>query len=411
MNNIPKILGGERAIARPLPHWPQPGKEEEHLLKSVVQSGEWWKLSGTQVRQFEREFAQYHNVPFGLLVTNGTHAIELALRCLGVGAGDEVIVPALTFIATASPVLKLGARPILVDVRSDDWSMDPEALESAITNKTKAIIPVHFAGQIARMERIMQIAKRYDICVLEDAAHAHGGKYMDRMAGSFGDMAIFSFQNFKLMTAGEGGFLMFNNETLYRKARLIANCGRNEDDRNYNHVILGDNFRVSEFQAAVLRAQLPRLAELGDRREKNAEIAIQKLKSIPGITVQARTTGTNRHSYYMLVFEYDEKEFNGLPREHFVQALIKEGIPAYKMYPMIQDIPFFKDTMSNRDSAYVVAECPVGRRLAQRGVWIHHRALLGNREQTIQMISGIRKIQEYSARIVFELKEVEDLVI
>jgi len=394
------VLGGSPAVRRPFPRWPQSGELEKRLLHEVVESGQWWRMTGSQVKAFEAAFAAHHGVRLAFAVTNGTHALELALRALDIGPGDEVVIPSLTFVATAMAVFTMGARPIPVDVAPDTWCMSQEAMAEAFTPRTKAVIPVHFAGHMADMPALTSVCEQHGIPVIEDAAHAHGASWEGRPAGSFGQMSGFSFQNFKLLTAGEGGMLLSTDEKLFDRSVLIANCGRPVGDTRYEHSLLGSNYRMSEFQGAILNAQLTRLEDQGRMREHNAAYLGQRLGSIPGIHPQIRDARMTRHSYYMYVFTYDPAAFAGMDRATFVAALAAEGVPAFRMYPRVQDTTHFAPALvRNGGEPRNLPPSPVSLDLADRGVWLHHRALLGGEEETEQIVSAIEKIRREARQI------------
>jgi 3-amino-5-hydroxybenzoate synthase len=397
---VPALLGGTAAVSRPFPEWPQHAELELELLRETVESGTWWRMTGSQVRRFEKDFAKLHDARHALAVTNGTHAIELALRALGIGPGDEVIVPSLTFVATAMPVFSIGAMPVPVDVSAATWCLDPEAALAAVTPRTRAVMPVHFAGQTADMIALERLCSDHGLAIVEDAAHAHGGRWAGRAVGSFGSMAAFSFQNFKLLTAGEGGMLLVNDDALYERAMLVSNCGRPMGDTRYEHVTLGSNFRMSEFQGAVLNAQLTRLEEQGARREDNAAYLDEQLGRFAGIRPQTRDPLTDRHAHYMYVFTIDSQEFAGMHRDTLVAALAAEGVPAFRMYPRIQDTAHFAPSLAAvGGSQSPLPRCPVSRELAETGVWIHHRALLADRSATGQVVAAFDKIRRYAPRL------------
>jgi len=206
------LLGGKPLKADPFPAWPQYDERERQALMDVLESRLWWRTPGTRTLKFEQEFAAYHQARHGIAVTNGTAALEISLAALGVGFGDEVILPDFTFVATASAVLSTGALPILVDVTSDTYCLDPNQVEERITPRTKAIIAVHMGGHPADLDRLPEIARRHNLWLLEDSSHAHGSEWKGRKIGAIGDAGTFSFQASKLMTAGEGGMIITNED-------------------------------------------------------------------------------------------------------------------------------------------------------------------------------------------------------
>ncbi len=249
------ILGGEPVKKTPLPDWPYYDDTERQALQEVLESRVWWRTPGTRTLQFEQEFAAFQQASYGVAVTNGTAALEVSLAALGIGAGDEVIVPDFTFVATASAVLFTGALPVLVDVTPDTYCIDPDQVEAAITPATKAIIAVHMGGHPADLDRLTEIARKNGVYLLEDSAHAHGSEWRGRKIGAIGDIGTFSFQASKLMTAGEGGMIVTNSKELERLIRSVHDCGRMPGEWFYSHFIYGSNYRLSEWQGAVLSQQ------------------------------------------------------------------------------------------------------------------------------------------------------------
>ena len=264
-----------------------------------------------------RRFAEYHQAKHGIAVTNGTHAIEVALAAAGIGPGDEVIVPNATFVATASAVLFAGALPVPVDVSADSYCIDPELAEAAINEHTKAIIAVHLGGRPADMDQLTAVAQKHDIALLEDAAHAHGSEWRGRKVGAFGIGGTFSFQASKTMTAGEGGMIITNDDDFERLARSTHDCGRMPGEWFYSHYIYGSNYRLSEWQGAVLLAQLTRLDEQTARRNANGRLLDRMLGEIAGITPQSHEARVTRNGHYAYIFHLDTRAFAGISNQQF----------------------------------------------------------------------------------------------
>ncbi|AEY67454.1 DegT/DnrJ/EryC1/StrS family aminotransferase [Clostridium sp. BNL1100] len=371
-----------------IPKWPFADKMEEEAVKEVLSSGSWWRNTGTQVKLFEKEFAQYHGCKGGFTVANGTVALEIALKSLGIGEGDEVIVPEFTFYSTVSAVLAVRAIPVLVDVKEDTFCIDPEKIEKAVTNKTKAVIPVHMAGQIADMDAINEVAKKYNLFVIEDSAHAHGAMRKEKSAGSFGTMSTFSFQNAKLITAGEGGIILSNDEKLLEHVLLEANCGRAEGDTTYQHVLIGGNARLSEVQGAILRVQLSRLSEQIKLREKNYKYLAEGLKDIPGIVLQKTDEAMTVHPHYMVMFYYDKNTFGGASRAEFVEYLKNAGIPVNRSYECIHKLPVFKTLPV--DAWRMDGACANSQRISDEVVCLNHNILLGDEALINDILEVIR---------------------
>jgi 3-amino-5-hydroxybenzoate synthase len=392
------INGGDQAKTKAFPKWPYSDAREIELVGEVFSSGNWWRMTGDKVRTFEHNFAALHNVKYCLGVTNGTHAIEIALTALGIKHGDEVIVPAVTFISTGSAVIYVNATPVLVDIDPETFCMIPEAFERAITPKTKAVIPVHMAGHACDMEKICAIAKKHNIRVIEDAAHAHGGQCYGKMIGSYGDISIFSFQNGKIMTCGEGGALITDSEELYKRAYLIHGVGRPDGDRVYEHSVLGSNDRMNEFSAAILIAQQERLSEMNKKRDKNALLLDSLLDDVEGIKPQGHIEYATLITHYMYMFYYNQNYFNGLSRKDFVDYLIAEGIPAYICFPVLSDTTFFKNNdfngHINNFEQLASNDIANSKNIAANVVWLPHFTLLGDEKDINEIAQAIKKIQE-----------------
>lgn len=397
---LPAMLGGQPALAGPLPAWPPQDPAQEEAILQVLRTDQWWSKGGSAVTRFEESFARAHGTRFAIACTNGTHALELAFRALGIGAGDEVIVPAMTFVATGMAAMLVGARPVPVDIDPHDWCISPDAIRAALTPATKAVVPVHFAGHVADMDAIMALADEAGIAVVEDAAHAHGAARNGRSAGSCGAFSAYSFQNFKLMTAGEGGMLLANDEALARRARLVSHCGRPDGDRTYAHLVLGSNMRMTEFQGALLQCQLDRLEERAALREARARRLRAGLASLNGVRVQTVAADVERHSWYMAVMAIDEAAFGRVPRQRIVDALVAEGVPAYRMYPRIQDVPHFAGDFARLGGDLTrLPESPVSADLAANGIWLHHRLLLGEEALIDQTVEAFARILRHGEQL------------
>lgn len=265
--------------------WPDIDFQEEKLVIEALRTG-WLSSHGTYVKKFQKKFAQYCQVPFAIAVTNGTHALQLILAGLGIGKGDEVIIPTFTMIATANAVAYCNATPVFVDARLDTWNIDEQKIEAAITNKTKAIIVVHIYGHPCEMDAIMEIARKYNLAVVEDAAEAHGSTYKGRKAGSLADAASFSFYTNKMITTGEGGMITTTHNKLCKLLDQLHSHAFSKEI-HFWHPYLGYNFRMTNLQAAIGIAQLKKINRFIRMRQKNAHEYRKKLAGIPGITFQA----------------------------------------------------------------------------------------------------------------------------
>ena len=283
---MPKLAlrGGAPLRTKPWPDWPQHDERELRNLQRVVESGNWGGFPSPNVMagEFAQKFADYHGAKYGICTTGGTTALEVSLRAAGLERGDEVLVPALTFYATAFAALVQGFKPVFVDIDPNSWCIDVNAIERHITPDTRAILPVHLGSRMADMDRIGDIAKAHDLRVIEDCAHMHGGFWRGHGAGTLGDIGCFSFQSSKLMTCGEGGIIITSDERFEERCHAYVNSGRvkTTDRQAAEGTMLGWNYRMTEFQAAVLLAQLERLPEQVARR--NANIAHLERRVAPG---------------------------------------------------------------------------------------------------------------------------------
>src|SRR5438552_6714771 len=318
------ILGGPKSKRKPFPPWPQYDDKERQALKDVLESRVWWRTPGTKALGFEQAFARFHGARHGIAVTNGTAALEVTMAGLGVGAGDEVILPDFTFVATASAVLFANALPILVDVDSETYCIDPNLVEAAINPRTKAIIAVHMGGHPADLDRLQQIATARGLALIEDSAHAHATEWKGKRIGTFGTAGTFSFQSSKLMTAGEGGIIISKDDPFERQARSVHDCGRMPGEWFYSHFIYGSNYRLSEWQGAILNVQLGRLDEATRQRHNNSRLLDKLLGEIPGITPQKCDSRCTRNGQYAYIFHVDGKQFAGISTENFIAALNAE---------------------------------------------------------------------------------------
>ncbi|MCX4399832.1 DegT/DnrJ/EryC1/StrS family aminotransferase (plasmid) [Streptomyces sp. NBC_00053] len=370
------------------PAWPQFGDTERTGLQRALEQGQWWRMGGSEVDTFEREFAEYHGAPYALAVTNGTHALELALQVLGVGPGTEVIVPAFTFISSSQAAQRLGAVAVPVDVDLDTYCLDPAAVEAAITPRTRAIMPVHMAGHFADMDALQKLSADSGVPLIQDAAHAHGAQWRGQKVGELGSVAAFSFQNGKLMTAGEGGAVLFPDAELYEAAFLRHSCGRPRTDRKYFHGTSGSNFRLNEFSASVLRAQLGRLADQIDTRERRWPLLASLLAEIPGVVPQSRDERNDRNPHYMAMFrvpELGEERRNAL-----VDTLIERGLPAFVGFRAVyRSDGFWESNAPDLSVDELANRCPNSEALTRDSIWLHHRTLLGTEQQMHDIASVI----------------------
>ncbi len=380
--------------------WPIYDENEEKALLEVLHSGKWWYVEGHQGKDFEKEFAEFQNAKFAVACTNGSAAIEIALRALGVGCGDEVIVPPYTFIATASAVLAVSATPVFIDIQGDTLNIDPELIEAAITPRTKAIIPVHIAGRPAEMDRIMEVARKHNLFVVEDAAQSVGAAWNGIKVGSIGDLGTFSLQASKNLNAGEGGLIVSNNEEYADAAWSVTHVGRVRSGRWYEHRVLGSNYRMTEFQSAIARSQLRRLPDQTEQRDVNARYIRSQLKDFPGLELPKEDPRITTHANHIFTLRYNQQGFSGHTYPEFVKALVAEGIPSSSGY-----VPLYKEAVFNRLEQGSGSWCQAGRKVeysklslpvceavCQDTIWISHVLLLGTKSDADSVVEAISKI-------------------
>ncbi|TGM80951.1 DegT/DnrJ/EryC1/StrS family aminotransferase [Leptospira bouyouniensis] len=306
------------------------GNEKKYLL-DAVESG-WISSAGKYVSEFETQFAKYCGVEHGIGVCNGTVAIHLALVALGIGKGDEVIIPNFTMIATAFAVCYTGAIPVFVDADPNSWNISIEKIEAKITSKTKAIIPVHIMGLVCDMDPILALAKKYNLSVIEDAAEAHGAEYKGKKSGSFGHLATFSFFANKNLTTGEGGMVVTNDSKFASKSRYYKNlCFPLEGAREYNHADIGFNYRISNLHAAIGLAQLEKAEQYTEMRINNFKNYQKLLSEIKGISTQVWDETVYKHVHWMNAIKVDPIVY-GRSRDELMDILKKEGIDSRKLF-------------------------------------------------------------------------------
>ena len=397
------LFGGTPTRTRPFTPWPIFGPPEERRLIEVLRSGNWGRLDGTEVSAFEERFAAMHGCRHAIAVVNGTVALRIALLAAGIRAEDEVIVPPYTFVATATAVVEANAIPVFADIDLDTFNLSPAAVAAAITPRTKAIIPVHFAGQVADMDALMRLASARGLLVLEDAAHAHGATYRDRSAGSLGHIATFSFQSSKNLTAGEGGIITTNDDELAAACRSIHNCGRVPDGVWYEHHVISGNYRLGEFQGALLNCQLDRLAEQTETRDRNGRRLATRLAALAGIYPQARPPECTRHAYHLLMLRIDPAEF-GASRDAVRDALCAEGIPCSSGYGYsLPDQPLFRNKafgpylpQVSASLDYATSRCPNSDRLCrEQAIWLGQNLLLGPEDDIDDIARAFEKIHAH----------------
>ena len=405
------------ATRDPWPRWPVWGEQEKQGVLEVLESGH-WAYAGPKEMEFNRLWSEYVGVAHSLLVANGTVSIQLALESLDIGPGDEVIVPGLTWQATAAAVIDVNATPVLVDVEPDSWCISPEAVENALTSRTRAIIPVHLYGAMADMDEILRIAEKHDLYVIEDAAHKHGASWNGRRAGSIGDIGSFSLQLSKALTAGEGGIITTNSDALWERLDALRNCGRRprqtagaskKERGNYGtegDLVQSGNYRITEFQAAVLLGGLSRLPEQSKGRARNAAYLNDRLRTVPGVVPLREDPRETERAYFNFAFRYLGEEFGGLPVHVFRRALSAElGIDVQPSYEPLNECPLYRPHTKKRyhwneeywrDIDPARFKLPVCHRVyADESVNFHHTLLMASKDAMDDVIEAIGKVRAH----------------
>jgi len=403
-------LGGSPVRNTPFPSWPVIDESEEKYLIETLRGKRWNRIGGSYVEKFERAWAERSGARHCLATSSGTSALVCSMNALEIGPGDEVIAPVYTFVATVNPVLLQHALPVFVDTDRETFQIDASKIERAITKRTRAIIPVHLGGAAANLDAILPIAKKHKLFVVEDACQSHLAEWRGRKVGAYGDLGCFSFQASKHLNSGEGGAVISDNASLIEICKSFHNQGRGELNAGMAYVRNGDNRRLTEFQGALLLAQLARLEEQAKTREQNAEYLTKLLREIPGVAPAKMYEGCTRNAYHLYMLRYDANHFSGLARERFLKALRAEGVPCSSGYTPLNKEPFLKNTLSSRAFRYVyspkvIAElearniCPENDKLCQEAVWFAQNMLLGTKQDMEQIADAIRKIQKQASSL------------
>ena len=414
--NVPALLGGKPVITKKWQTWPMwiPETDEKRVLE-VLRSGVWSRAH--VVTEFEEKWAQTMGAKRCLATVNGTTALICAIANLDIGAGDEVIVPPYTFIATIQAVLQNGAMPVFVDTDPETFQIDADKIEQKITPRTRAILPVHLAGLPADMDKIMAIAKKHNLLVVEDACQAWMAEVNNKKVGTIGNAGCYSFQNSKNIPIGEGGAVVSDDDEFMDRCFSYHSYGNpygtTAGDVDAGTIGPGTKLRLTEYQAAIGLAQLKRLAAQTDVRSKNAEYLRSLLLKIPGITPYRLYPNVTRAAYHLFPFRYNKVEFSELPRETFLKALSAEGVPCYAGYTPLNKMPFLGNTFQTKNfkkmypkemldgkKYYAENECPENDRLCnEQAVWFTQNILLAERADMDLIANAIEKIRKNSSKL------------
>ncbi|MPZ19082.1 MAG: aminotransferase class I/II-fold pyridoxal phosphate-dependent enzyme [Luteitalea sp.] len=389
VNDALAIHGGTPAVQTPAPRWPEFDDRERRALVAVLES-ETWGGYHSSVAELESRMAAMHGGRFGIAVANGTVSLEIALAATGVGPGDEVIVPPISFVASATSIVRAGAVPVFADVDPETTNLDVERASEAITERTRAIVLVHFAGCPADLDAFGALCRERQLVLIEDCAHAPGAAWRGRPVGSVGAFGSFSFQASKNLTAGEGGMLITSDANLAERARSLMNQGRRAGGAWYEHVRLGTNARLTGFQAALLLAQLARLPEQSRRRVTAAARLRDALREIGGVvpTPTSLDPGIDAHAYHIFSMRLDTAAFEGATRADVIAALAAEGVPVTAGYPH----PLYRNPLFDAHR-HRVEPCPHAEAYCRDSIWLPHHALLAAPSWMDEVIRALRKVR------------------
>ncbi len=407
------LSGGTPVRAKGWPGWPVWDKSAEEDILAVLRSGNWYRGQGTRVSEFEKRYAQLIGAKKCLATASGTTALVTALHVLGIEAGDEVIVSPYTFIASYNVIFMVKALPVFADTDPETFTINPAKIEERITERTRAILPVHILGLPAHMDPILEIAKNHNLVVVEDACQAWLAEYKGRKCGTIGNLGCFSFQNSKHLPAGEGGAVAGNDEELIDHCNAFHNCGRacGSFRPAGSNGIRGTNFRMQEFQAVILMSQMKRLEKDTQLREQNANYLTSRLQKIPGIIPVKLNPGATRAGYHLYPFRYQKEQFNGAPREKFLQALNAEGSPCSGGYAAQNHDGLIEEALNSKsyqrlftkermDQYRQQNQLPQNDELCSQAVWFTQNMLLGTRQDMDDIADAIEKIHENRDKLV-----------
>ena len=389
------LFGGNPVRKKPFPVWPRITAGQKEQLLNTLESDS-LGIGSDAIKAFEDQFAEFQDAKYCIATSSGTNALWVALKAGGVSAGDEVIIPPYTFIATASAVLMANAVPVFVDIDPETFNIDPVLIEKAITERTKVIMPVHIAGNPADMDRINDIAKKYNIIVIEDAAQAHGAEWDGVKVGALASGGIFSFQSSKNMNSGEGGAIISNDDTFMNSCFAYYNCGRQRGREWYEHQIIGGNHRINAMAASLLLPQLQSVEDDMVIRDKNRKKLDRALNSEGLVTIGSYEKAT-RVANHLYLLKYKADYFNDVPREKFFDAMRAEGVNTYAGYKPLyrekvfdnqdDDFPWLKDI------DYASISCAETELIADyQSVWLTQNHLLGNDRDTQDIINAFEKV-------------------
>jgi len=408
MTALPAVLGGDPLLKNVrVPKWPPRYPSTERELRHIYMN-EYWSFNGPYEREFCKRFAAYHGAGHCVFMANGTVTLEAALYSLGIGPGDEVLVPAVTWIATAAAAIYVGATPVFVDVQPDTLCMDPEQVEAAVTPQTAAVIPVHLYGSMADLDAIGAVCSKHGLALIEDASHAHGGVWNGKGAGTIGVMGSFSFQESKTLASGEGGAVLTDDPDLASKLYRYKHIGYppgprpalKPGERYSPEGFICRNYRATEFQAAILLGQLRTLRRLTNNRARNAAFLREGLETIPGVRCQKPGRLADPQSYYMFVVVFDREVFGSLSIDALQKALAAEGLPCKPVYGSVYRHPLWNVQQKDYQIFSTGKDrfgpcCRVAEEVCSRALALHHSWLLQPQSVLERIVEAVRRIYRH----------------
>ena len=409
----PALLGGAPVRSKSWPGWPEWRRDWEAQVIDVLRSGRWWRGGGEHVADFEKAYAQLIGSKRCLATASGTTALLISMHVLGVDAGDEVIVSPFTFIASYNSILLSKALPVFADTDPETLTLDPDSIESRITDRTTAIMPVHIYGLPCDMEPINDIAERHNLPVVEDACQAWLAEHKGMKCGTLGDLGCFSFQNSKHLPTGEGGAITGNDDHMMDRCHSFHNCGRGYGTCRGEHqyATRGSNRRMQQVQAVMLIQQLEKLKQDTQQRQQNADFLIDSLSPIRGVQ-PPRLPADSKAVWHRFPLRYDAQAFNGLPIEGFIKAMSAEGVPCYRGYheqyfdglidEAITSKGYKRLFSEKRLKAYrdSLHELKGNKQVCETTVTLSQAMLLGKRSDMDDIVAAVDKIQKHSNELV-----------
>ena len=411
----PACLGGKPVRTKAFPSWPIVGERDLKEWVAALKSRRWCRIGGHRVSAFEKAFGELIGARYCVATTNGTNALFTAINVLDIGPGDEVIVPPYTFVATVNAVVLRYALPIFVDTDRRSFQIDANKIEQSLTKRTRCILPVHLGGIPADMDKIMEISRKHSLPVVEDACQAHLAEWRGKCVGTIGTIGCFSFQETKNLASGEGGMFVTEDENIYELAWSFNTNGRaRRRGYGFSYPFPGSNVRMTEYQGALLTAQMSRLKEQAERRSRNGAYLTRMLNEIPGISPAVPYAGTTRNAYHLYMLRYSPEAFSGLSRDKFLRALRSEGIPCSGGYRPLNKEPFLKRCFESRGFRRIYGDglykrwlernqCPENDKLCQEAVWFFQALLLAEKRDMEDIAEAIEKIRKSSHLLVKKL--------